>query len=158
MLSSITLRQEGMQSLFPNWSATVRSVFLRRAVNRREGEPDLAVKSVLGCKSRRLENMVRHERLGMELASTLNACLPLRGAYAGPPLDPTEDGVAYYLATLCAFAVQHCPAIRVSQSHSCNHALQTAGGRAATCLRHLTAETFVHHDGCRKLHETLLEL
>jgi hypothetical protein len=57
---------------------------------------------------RSVEEAIRHELRGMQMASSLDSCLPLLGAYVAHPTDGDTadgaDGVAYYLAIPCAVA------------------------------------------------------
>ena len=74
---------------------------LRRATRRMPGVSDMVVKYITNCESRLVEDAVRHEVRGMELASALEACLPLRGAYAATPPNASDNGVAYYILMPC---------------------------------------------------------
>ena len=100
---------------------------VRRAKSRKEGVPDLILKTVV-CESWLVEKAIRHEWRGMRRASMacaqhlapsgMPACLPDCGAYAGP-CDGSQyglPGVAYYICMPCA--PQSPPLVSVHAGHA----------------------------------------
>jgi hypothetical protein len=54
---------------------------------------------------RSVEEAIRHELRGMQMASSLEACLPLLGAYVSHPTEGVGfDVVAYFLAMPCVLS------------------------------------------------------
>ncbi len=88
-----------------NFRAKQRCFRLHRAISRRAGGPDIVVKYMPWREWRSVEEAIRHELRGMQMASSLEACLPLLGAYVSHPTEGVGfDVVAYFLAMPCVLS------------------------------------------------------
>ena len=89
-------------------------------MNRQKGGVDLAIKHMPLCRSRTVEDHVRHEMEGMQLVGHLPGCLGLHGAYARPSPWVDLPGAQYFLVMPCVLSVpchmknvlRHCITLR----------------------------------------------
>ena len=89
----------------------------RRAKSQQKDGADLAAKHMPLCRSRGVENHVRHEMEGMRLVGHLPGCLPLHGAYARQSPWADMHGAQYYLAMPCALSFPRCQNALCITSH-----------------------------------------